>query len=251
VRREVRRGKGNVVRRMFADIEAEIYVLADGDGTYDAPSAPALVAELKGQRLDMVVGTRVGTAKAAYRQGHVLGNKVLSAVVGALFGNRFQDVLSGYRVLSRRLVKSFPALSQGFEIEAELAIHALSLGMPVAEMPTPYGARASGSESKLRTYRDGLRILMAILRLMKEERPLLFFTGLGALLALAAVVMAYPIFNTYLATGLVPRYPTAVLCTGLMILAFLSLSSGFILDTVTRGRREMKRLAYLANPAVE
>jgi len=251
VRDEVLRGKGNVVRRMFADVEAEIYVLADGDGTYDAPAAPALVAALRGQRLDMVVGMRVGTAKAAYRQGHVLGNKALSAVVGALFGNRFQDVLSGYRVLSRRFVKSFPALSRGFEIEAELAIHALSLGMPVAEIATLYGARAGGSQSKLRTYRDGLHILLAILRLMKEERPLLFFTGLGSLLALASVAIAYPIINTYLATGLVPRFPTAILCTGLMILAFLSLSCGFILDTVTRGRREMKRLAYLANPAVE
>jgi len=251
VRREAQRGKGNVVRRMFADVEAEIFVLVDGDGTYDAPSAPALVAELRRQQLDMIVGARVSTAKSAYRAGHVLGNKALSAVVGALFGNRFHDVLSGYRVLSRRFVKSFPALSQGFEIEAELAIHALSLRMPVAEVLTPYGARAGGSASKLRTYRDGLRILFAILKLVKEERPLLFFTGLFALLALASIVIAYPIGVTYLETGLVPRMPTAVLCTGLMILAFLSLVCGFILDTVTRGRREMKRLAYLANPSAE
>ncbi|MFI5022344.1 MAG: glycosyltransferase [Alphaproteobacteria bacterium] len=251
VRREVRRGKGNVVRRMFADVEADIFVLVDGDGTYDAPSAPGLIAELRRQQLDMIVGARVSSAKAAYRAGHVIGNKALSAVVAALFGNRFHDVLSGYRVLSRRFVKSFPALSQGFEIEAELAIHALSLRMPVAEVPTPYGARASGSASKLRTYRDGLRILLAILKLVKEERPLLFFTGLFALLAFASIVIAYPIVVTYLETGLVPRMPTAVLCTGLMILAFLSLVCGFILDTVTRGRREMKRLAYLANPSVE
>lgn len=251
VRREVRRGKGNVVRRMFADVEADIFVLVDGDGTYDAPSAPGLIAELRRQQLDMIVGARVSSAKAAYRAGHVFGNKALSAVVAALFGNRFHDVLSGYRVLSRRFVKSFPALSQGFEIEAELAIHALSLRMPVAEVPTPYGARASGSASKLRTYRDGLRILLAILKLVKEERPLLFFTGLFIFFAFASIVIAYPIVVTYLETGLVPRMPTAVLCTGLMILAFLSLVCGFILDTVTRGRREMKRLAYLANPSVE
>jgi len=222
-------------------------VLADGDGTYDAPSAPHLIAELRRQHLDMVVGARVGSERAAYPAGHVLGNRALSAIVAALFGKRFGDVLSGYRVLSRRFVKSFPALSQGFEIEAELAVHALSLGMPVAELPTPYGPREEGSKSKLRTYRDGLNILMAIVRLVKEERPLLFFTTLGALLALAAMAMAYPILGTYLATGLVPRIPTAVLCTGLMIIAFLRLSCGFILDTVTRGRREMKRLAYLAS----
>ncbi|MFI4987958.1 MAG: glycosyltransferase [Alphaproteobacteria bacterium] len=251
VRREPRRGKGNVVRRMFADVEAEIYVLVDGDGTYDAPSAPAMIAELRAAQLDMVVGARVSSESTAYRAGHVLGNKVLTRVVGALFGSAFDDVLSGYRVLSRRLVKSFPALSHGFEIEAELAIHALSLGMPVAELPTPYRARPVGSESKLRTYRDGARILLAIFKLVKEERPLFFFSSLFALLALGSLAIAYPVVVTYLATGLVPRIPTAVLCTGLMILAFLSLSSGFILDTVTRGRREMKRLAYLANPPPE
>ncbi len=248
VRSEPRRGKGNVVRRMFADVEAEVYVLVDGDGTYDAPSAPAMIAELLAAQLDMVVGSRLSRESDAYRAGHRFGNRALTRVVAALFGTGFDDVLSGYRVLSRRFVKSFPALSHGFEIEAELAIHALALGMPTAEMPTPYGARPAGSASKLRTYRDGARILLAILRLVKEERPLLFFSSVCALLAAASLVIAYPLAATYLETGLVPRIPTAVLCTGLMILAFLSLACGFILDTVTRGRREMKRLAYLANP---
>jgi len=247
VRRETRQGKGHVVRRMFADVEADVYVLADGDGTYDAASAPRLVAKLLEERLDMVVGSRLYEG-AAFRPGHRLGNDLLTGFLGLCFGRSFSDILSGYRVFSRRFVKSFPALSTGFEIETELSVHALELRMPTAEVPTPYRARPAGSASKLRTYRDGFRILMMILDLFKEERPLAFFSLIAGGLALASVLLAAPIVVTYLETGLVPRVPTAILSTGLMILAFLSLASGFVLDTVTHGRREMKRLIYLSIP---
>lgn len=241
-------GKGNVVRRMFADIDADIYVLVDGDATYDANAAPAMVELLLQERLDMVVGARVDTEKAAYRPGHRFGNALLTTCVGYLFGSRFSDILSGYRVFSRRFVKSFPALTKGFEIETELTVHALELSMPIGETSTNYGARPVGSSSKLNTYRDGLRILFTILQLFREERPLRFFSILFILLTLAALGLGVPLINTYLETGLVPRLPTAVLAMGLIILAFLSLSSGLVLDTVTHGRRELKRLAYLSIP---
>ena len=251
VRRETRQGKGHVVRRMFADVEADIYVLADGDGTYDAASAPAMIAKLIGERLDMVAGSRLTTYEGeAFRRGHRFGNDLLTGFLGLCFGRTFTDILSGYRVFSRRYVKSFPALSTGFETETELAVHALELRMPIAEVSTPYKARPVGSASKLRTYRDGFRILMMILNLFKEERPLAFFSIIAATLALIGLVLAYPVFMTYIETGLVPRFPTAILSTGLMILASLSLTCGFVLDTVTHGRREMKRLAYLAIPPI-
>jgi glycosyltransferase involved in cell wall biosynthesis len=249
VRRENRQGKGHVVRRMFADVEADIYVLADGDGTYDAASAAAMSDKLVSERLDMVVGSRLTTYEGqAFRRGHRFGNNLLTGFLGLCFGRTFTDILSGYRVFSRRFVKSFPALSAGFEIEIELSVHALELRMPIAEVPTPYKARPAGSVSKLRTYRDGFSILMMILNLFKEVRPLAFFSIITAILALTSIVLAYPVFVTYFETGLVPRFPTAILSTGLMILASLSLTCGFVLDTVTHGHREMKRLAYLTIP---
>ncbi|MEN3951289.1 glycosyltransferase family 2 protein [Iodidimonas sp. SYSU 1G8] len=249
VRREPLQGKGNVVRRMFGDIEADIYVLVDGDDTYDAASAPRLVAELLDDRLDMVVGARVAEAKAAYRPGHRLGNVVLTRLVGLIFGNRFRDMLSGYRVFSRRFVKSFPALSHGFEIETELNVHALELRMNIREVDTPYRERPEGSFSKLSTFRDGWRILRMIVNLMKEERPREFF-GLGFLLLfLTSLGFGVPVIAEFMETGLVRRFPTALLATGLMLLAFLSLTSGMILDTVTTARREVKRLAYLSQIA--
>jgi glycosyltransferase involved in cell wall biosynthesis len=246
VRREANRGKGNVVRRMFADVDADLYVLVDGDDTYEAAAAPALVAKLLDEQLDMVNASRVESGTdAAYRPGHRFGNWMLTTMVATIFGNRFSDMLSGYRVFSRRFVKSFPALAGGFEIETELTVHALELRMPIAEVPTRYKERPPGSSSKLRTFRDGWRILMTILILVKEERPMPFFSGLSALLALVAVVIAIPLFITYAETGLVPRFPTAILSTGLMLLAFLSLGCGLILDTVTLARRELKRMRYL------
>jgi glycosyltransferase involved in cell wall biosynthesis len=252
VRSETRQGKGHVVRRMFADVDADIYVLADGDGTYESADAPALVARLRGEQLDMVVGSRLTTYEGeAFRRGHRFGNDLLTGFLGMCFGRTFTDILSGYRVFSRRFVKSFPALSRGFEIETELSVHALELRMPIAEVVTAYKARTAGSASKLRTYRDGWRILMMILNLFKRERPLAFFSIIAGTLALAALLLAYPIFITYVETGLVPRFPTAILATGLMILSSLSLTSGFVLDIVTHGRREMKRLAYLAIPPVD
>jgi len=245
VRREVRQGKGNVVRRMFADIDADIYVLVDGDATYDAPSAPAMIERLVEDRLDMVVAVRVDQSEAAYRRGHRTGNRLLTAFVANVFGARFTDILSGYRVFSRRFVKSFPALSGGFEIETELVVHALELDIAVAEVETPYFARPEGSVSKLSTWRDGIRILATIVNLYRSERPLAFFSGIGISLAAVAVGLAIPIFVTYFEKGTVPRLPTAVLATGLMVLASLSVVAGLVLDTVTRGRREMKLLAYL------
>lgn len=245
VYREPLQGKGNVVRRMFADVEADIYVLVDGDDTYDAASAPKLIAALLEQNLDMVNGLRVPEEKEAYRIGHRFGNRLLTGTVGKLFGDRFLDMLSGYRVFSRRFVKSFPALASGFEIETELTIHALELRMPIAEIPTPYKGRPAGSESKLRTLHDGVRIMRTIIGLVKREKPLSFFGWLCVLLVGSALVIGAPVVNTYFETGLVPRLPTAVLATGLVLLGFLSLACGLILDTVTLGRREMKRLFYL------
>jgi len=249
VRTERLQGKGNVIRRMFADIEADAYVLVDGDDTYDAASAPAMVGLLLRDGLDMVNGARVSEAQAAYRPGHRFGNRVLTGLTASIFGDRVSDMLSGYRVFSRRFVKSFPALSGGFETETEFTIHALELRMPIGEVPTPYKERPAGSASKLNTYRDGLRILRTVLLLVKEERPLPFFAVIAAMLLLVAAVVFAPVLRTYLQTGLVPRLPTAVLATGLVLLSFLSLTCGLILDSVTRGRKEVKRLAYLSIPA--
>jgi len=248
VRSERRQGKGHVVRRMFADIDADIYVLVDGDATYDAKSAPRMIETLLSDHLDMVVGFRVDQAKAAYRPGHRTGNRMLTRFLSMVFGQAFRDILSGYRVFSQRFVKSFPVLSDGFEIETELSVHALELALPVAEIETPYYARPEGSVSKLNTWRDGFRILGTILKLYRSEKPLHFFTAIGIFLTLVSVGLAVPILVTYLEVGLVPRLPTAVLSMGLMILAVLSVSSGLVLDTVTRGRREMKLLAYLSQP---
>ena len=250
VRSERRQGKGNVVRRMFADIDADIYVLVDGDATYDAPSAPRMIDRLVNDHLDMVVGFRVDQAVAAYRPGHRTGNWMLTSFLSFVFGQSFRDILSGYRVFSRRFVKSFPVLSDGFEIETELSVHALELALPVSEVATPYYTRPEGSVSKLNTWRDGFRILGTILKLYRSEKPLRFFTAIGILLALVSIGLSVPIIITFLEDGLVPRLPTAVLSTGLMIVAILSVSSGLVLDTVTRGRREMKLLAYLAQPAI-
>ena len=246
VRTELLPGKGNVVRRMFADIDADIYVLVDGDDTYDAASAGKLIEKLESDILDMVTGVRVPVDIDSYRPGHKFGNFILTGIVSLVFGSRSSDLLSGYRVFSRRFVKSFPALTSGFEIETELTVHALELRMPIAEIETPYSSRPSGSESNLRTIQDGLRILRTILWLTKAERPLHFFGLIFAVLAATSVTLAWPLFTTFLETGLVPRFPTALLSTGLMLLAFLSMACGIILDTVTRGRQEMKRLHYLS-----
>jgi glycosyltransferase involved in cell wall biosynthesis len=246
VRRETHQGKGHVVRRMFNDVEADVYVLVDGDATYDAPSASKMIAKLLADRLDMVVASRIEREDTAYRPGHRTGNLLLSGLVAHIFGRAFTDILSGYRVFSRRFVKSFPILSGGFEIETELTVHALELELPVDEVATPYYSRPSGSASKLSTWRDGFRILWTVLRLYRAERPLSLFGAFGVALAIMSIGLALPIFVTYVEQGLVPRLPTAVLSTGLMVLAFLSIACGLILDTVTRGRREAKLIAYLA-----
>ncbi len=245
VRSERMQGKGHVVRRMFSDVEADIYVMADGDATYDAAAAPALIRMMLDERLDMVVGARKSEVEAAYRRGHRFGNKMLTGILARLFGRTFSDILSGYRVFSRRFVKSFPVLSAGFEIETEISIHALELQMPVGEVMTAYGARPEGSVSKLSTYRDGWRILRTIASLFRLEKPMLFFGSIGVALALLAVILAIPLAITYIQTGLVPRLPTALLSTGLVILAVLNWFCGLILATVVRGRREVRRLAYL------
>ena len=244
---EPRQGKGNVVRRMFADVEADIYLLVDGDGTYDAASAPLLVSRLLREQLDMVVGTRhpEGSGRE-YRPGHRFGNALFTRAVAALFGQDFTDILSGYRCLSRRFVKSFPALAIGFEVEAELTIHSLDLRLPTSEVDTPYRERAAGSASKLRTYGDGSRILMLVLTLVKEFRPFLFFGVIAFALVLLSIALGTPVVAEFLETGFVPRFPTAILATGIMILAFLCLTAGIVLDSVARMRREMKRLSYLA-----
>lgn len=249
VRTETRQGKGYVVCRMFADVDADVYVLVDGDGTYDAASASRMVELLASQQLDLLTAVRVMQSAGAYRPGHVLGNRLFTALVGSLFENRFTDMLSGYRVFSRRFVKSFPALVSGFEIETAFSIHALDLRMPCAELATPYKDRPAGSASKLRTYHDGFRILLTILRLLLEVRPLALLGSCGLLSAVTSIALAIPLLITYADTGLVPRQPTAVLSASLMLLAFLSLATGLILDAVTLGRREAKRLAYLSIPA--
>lgn len=249
VRSERQQGKGHVVRRMFADVDADVYVMADGDLTYDPKAAPAMVAMLIADQLDMVVGTREHEVTDAYRGGHVLGNRLFTGLLSGLFGRSFSDIFSGYRVFSRRFVKSFPVLSAGFEIETEISVHALELRMPVGEMATAYGARPEGSASKLSTYSDGWRILRTIGTLYRIERPVLFYGSVGALILVAALLLAVPLVLTYLDTGLVPRFPTAILITGMAIIAVLCFFAGLILDTVTRGRREVRRLAYLSLPA--
>jgi glycosyltransferase involved in cell wall biosynthesis len=251
VRSERQQGKGHVVRRMFADVDADVYVMADGDLTYDPQAAPAMVDLLLAEQLDMVVGTRRHEAKQAYRGGHVLGNRLFTGLLAGLFGRSFSDIFSGYRVFSRRFVKSFPVLSSGFEIETEISVHALELRMPVGEVETIYAARPEGSESKLSTFSDGWRILRTIVTLYRVERPALFYGTIGALLLIAAVLLAIPLVVTYMHTGLVPRVPTAILVTGMTIVAVLCFFAGLILDTVTRGRREVRRLAYLALAAPE
>ena len=246
VRTERQQGKGHVVRRMFADIDADVYVMADGDLTYDPTAAPAMVDLLLAEQLDMVVGTRRHEEKGAYRGGHVLGNKLFTGLLSRLFGRSFSDIFSGYRIFSRRFVKSFPVLSSGFEIETEISVHALELRMPVGEIETVYAARPEGSQSKLSTYSDGWKILRTILTLYRIERPVLFYGMIGALLVALAIILAVPLVATYLRTGLVPRQPTAILITGMVIVAVLCFFAGLILDTVTRGRREVRRLYYLS-----
>jgi glycosyltransferase involved in cell wall biosynthesis len=248
VRSELRQGKGNVVRRMFADIEADIYVLVDGDDTYDAQASPRMIRTAIETGADLLTARRIHTEAAAYRAGHVLGNRMLTGLTALLFNVQLSDMLSGYRVFSRRFVKSFPFTAEGFGIETELTVHAVRLMMPMAEMDTRYKERPVGSVSKLNTWRDGFRILWTIGYLVREERPLIFFSCIFALLAMASLLTGAPVVTEYLQTGLVPRLPTAVLATGLMLLAFLALMAGLILDTVTRGRWEQKRMAYLAIP---
>lgn len=251
VRSEPLQGKGNVVRRMFADIEADVYVLVDGDATYDTAAAPEMIRCLLDNQLDMVNGARITAIRDAYRPGHRFGNRLLTGIVRWIFGNRFKDMLSGYRVFSRRYVKSFPSLAIGFEIETELTVHALHLRMPTAEVETPYRERPAGSTSKLSTFRDGFRILWMILVLIKEEKPMPFFSVVAGLFAGSSVLMMVPILAEFFETGLVPRLPTAVLSMSMMILGFLSLACGLILDTVTRGRCEIKRMRYLNIPVIE
>lgn len=246
VRSEKQQGKGHVVRRMFADIAADVYVMADGDLTYDPAAAPVMVELLLQEQLDMVVGTRRHEHKDAYRGGHVIGNKLFTGLLSGLFGRSFSDIFSGYRVFSRRFVKSFPVLSAGFEIETEMSVHALELRMPVGEVETSYAARPEGSHSKLSTYGDGWKILRTIATLYRVERPVLFYGSIGAVLMIAAILLAIPLVQTYVRTGLVPRFPTAILVTGMVIVAVLSFFTGLILDTVTRGRREVRRLSYLS-----
>ncbi|WP_410016129.1 glycosyltransferase family 2 protein [Sodalis sp. C49] len=246
----LQRGKGNVVRRMFADVEADVYVLVDGDATYDASSCQKLIDKLLNERLDMVVGTREHTEKEAYRAGHTFGNKVLTGCVKSIFGGKFSDMLSGYRVFSRRYAKSFPAMAKGFETETELTVHALELRMPYCEIETPYSPRMEGSSSKLSTYKDGIRILKTIIKLYSSERPLFFYSLLALLFAVSGIILAIPLAQQFFETGLVPRLPTALLSTGLMILSAISFITGLILENVTTGRREMKRLAYLKIPIV-
>jgi glycosyltransferase involved in cell wall biosynthesis len=250
VSREPLRGKGNVVRRMFADVIADVFVLVDGDATYDASSAPRMIEMLRFLEVDMVCARRVGLDSAAYRSGHRFGNWLLTGLVRWLFGNRVTDILSGYRVMSRRFVKSFPALSTGFEIETELTVHALDIRAPIAELDSPYSARATGSPSKLHTIRDGWRILRTIAQLVREERPFAFFLWLALLLAATSIVFGLPLIRQFMETGLVPRLPTAVLATGLMLSAVMSMVCGLILDTVTRGRRELKRMHYLMHSGI-
>jgi glycosyltransferase involved in cell wall biosynthesis len=249
VRRETRRGKGNVVRRMFQDIEADVYVMIDGDDTYDAAVAPSLVGRLVADNLDMVVGKRVETHQAAYRAGHRFGNRLLTGLVRWLFHAGIDDMLSGYRVFSRRFVKSFPSSSREFEIETELTVHAMQMRMPIAELPTSYKERPPGGASKLRTFRDGWRILLTITNLMRNERPLMFFSLIGLMIAIAAIALGIPVVLAFLDTGEVRRFPTAILCTGLGVIAVVCIATGLVLDLVAHVRREAKRLVYLQHPA--
>jgi Glycosyl transferase family 2 len=243
---ELRRGKGNVVRRMFADIDADVYVMADGDGTYDAASASMLVSKIVVDRYDMAVGARENVHFDAHRAGHAMGNKLFNGLYATLFGAQYCDIFSGYRAFSRRFVKSFPALSSGFEIETELSVHASQLKLPTTEIVLPYGKRPDGSTSKLHTVRDGWRILKAFIFLLKETRPGLFFGAPALALALISAALAVPLLQTFLETGLVPRLPTAILCTGIAMTAALMLVCGLILDSLTRARVEQKRILYLA-----
>lgn len=248
VRYEPWPGKGNVVRRMFADLDADIYLMADGDGTYDADRAPAMVARLIDEQLDMVVGTRENVYENAHRAGHGFGNRLFNGLYRRLFGRLFTDIFSGYRVFSRRFVKTFPAVSAGFEIETEMSVHASQLRMPIVEMPTAYGKRQEGSTSKLNTIRDGIRILLTFLLLLKEVRPVQFYGSIALVFMLLSIVLAIPLFDTYMHTGTVPRFPTAILATGLMLLGGIALMCGVILDSVARGRLEQKRIQYLQVP---
>jgi hypothetical protein len=250
VHNETLQGKGHVVRRMFADVEADIYVLVDGDDTYDPSAAPGMIRRMIEQQLDMMTGVRLASQQDAYRLGHRMGNRALSFLVHRVFGNRVSDVLSGYRVFSRRFVKSFPALAAGFETETEFTIHALELKMPIGEMATAYRGRAAGSRSKLRTYADGLRILRTILMLVKQERPLQSFGLTGAVMLAVGFSLGIPVVLQFLHSGMVPRLPTALLATGLVLAASLAFACGLVLDQVARGRKELKRLAYLSIPSV-
>jgi hypothetical protein len=250
VRSERHQGKGNVVRRMFADIDADVYVMVDGDDQLDAACAPELVQALLDEGADMVTGVRKSEDGAGFRPGHRTGNRIMTRLVGSLFGHRVSDVFSGYRVLSRRYVKSFPALSAGFELETELSVHALELRMPIAERPAGFRDRPVGNPSKLHRVRDGLRILSTIVRLVQRERPLPFYGAIGGALATVSIVLALPVFWDFYLTSEVPRFPTAILCSAIMLLAFLSFTAGLILDAVTHHRRETRRLAYLAVPSI-
>ncbi|MBI1340127.1 glycosyltransferase [bacterium] len=244
VRREPLQGKGHVVRRMFSDIEADVYLMVDGDATYDATAAPRLISRLIETQSDMVVAARITAEKSAYRAGHRLGNRALTGLVAGIFGDRFTDMLSGYRAFSRRFAKSYPALASGFETETELTVHALELDMITSEIQTTYLARPEGSVSKLNTIKDGVRILSTIGRLMRDERPLWFFGSLSIAGATLSLSLGLPVVLEFLGTGFVDRYPTAFLAAAIMVLSGVSLTSGVVLETVALGRREMKRLAY-------
>ena len=248
VRSEPEKGKGNAVRRAFADVDADIYVMADGDGTYDAASAPKLIEVMRRENLDMVVGTRTHTSETAYRPGHVLGNQVFSGLFRRLFRSSFTDILSGYRVFSRRYVKSFPSAAKGFEIELEMSTHAALLRMPVAEVETDYGARIGGGESKLNTYRDGARILRRMLRFLRLHRPRFVYGLLAIASGLLSVLLMIPIAIEFFQTGLVPRVPTVILSAAIMLVAVILFVVGAILDSQSSYFSETKRLAYLRIP---
>ena len=248
VRHERHQGKGNVVRRMFADVDADIYLLADGDLTYDASAAPMLVDALVDNHADMVVGVRVSKGEA-FRPGHRAGNRFFNLLVAHLFGHGFTDILSGYRVMSRRFAKSFPAASSGFEIETELSVHALDLKLATVEIPLLYGERPENSKSKLRTYRDGVRILTKIVMMYRALKPLQFYGLIALGFGLLSLALGAPVFIEYLTTGLVPRFPTAIAAAAVMQLAFLSLVCGIVIDAIGANRRELKRMQYLQLPA--
>lgn len=248
--RETHKGKGHVVRRMFAEVEADVYLMADGDGTYDAASAPELIALMLRERADMAIGARANIIQDAGRKGHAFGNRLFNSLYKRLFSNDYKDIFSGYRVFSRRFVKSFPALSKGFEIETEMSVHASELAMPVVEIELPYGKRPEGSTSKLNSVRDGLKILRTFVRLLKETHPVRFYGSLALCAMLLSLGLGAPIIMTYMETGLVPRFPTAILSMGLALMAVILSACGMILDSVAQGRIETKRLAYLMQPAL-